>query len=127
MKKFSVSLLIGLGLFVTEAQAIGPYDGIWEATYNGSPVGYYATHEKDGLVIAVSLARGNSSWEAFSGPRSGNTLSLSTLVSGVNFQGTVTFTSDSTFTARQVSCVPVVVGVSCSLPNGAILQGVKIW
>jgi len=92
MKKFAVSLLIGLGLLTAEAQAAGPYDGIWVVTYFGLPAGYYSAHEKDGTLIAVGLPDDSSSWEALMGPRNGNAVDMSTLVGGVNAQVTVTFT-----------------------------------
>ncbi len=127
MKKFAVSLLIGLGLFTAGAQAAGPYDGIWVISYFGLPAGYYSLHEKDGTLIAVSLPDNNSSWSAYMGPRNGNTVNMSTLVSGVNGQATVTFTSDSTLNATQVFCVPRLPGWYCLLPNGATVQGTKVW
>lgn len=127
MKTFAISLLIGLGLLTAEAKAAGPYDGIWAVSYFGLPVGYYSAHERDGTLIAVQLPDGNASWEAYWGPRNGNTVNMSTLVSGVNAQLTVTFTSDITFNATQISCVPVVAGWHCLYPNGATVQGYKVW
>ena len=127
MKKLAAVLLIGLGIVTTDARSAGPYDGIWVATYDGSLVAYYSAHENAGTVVAASLPYDNSYWEAFMGQRSGNTATLTTVVSGVTATMSVTFTSDTTFTARQVSCVARLAGWHCLFPNGTTFQGTKIF
>lgn len=127
MKKFAVPILVGLGLFTTQAHATGPYDGIWTASYLGTFVGYYSVHENNGTLVAISAKGDNTLWEAYAGQRIGNTASLSTIVSGVNASLTVQFLSDSAFVATQLSCVPTLATWQCPFPNGAIIQGSRIW
>ena len=126
MKKFALSLLIVLGLFSAEAQATGPYDGIWAMTYQGTVVGYVTVQENAGTVVAVWLANDNLSWVAYLGPRNGNTLDVSAILGGVTARVTGTFTSPSAFTGTQVFCVAAV-DWNCLLPNGATILGARIW
>ncbi len=127
MKKRAAVLLIGLGMVVPDANAAGPYDGIWQVTQAGALVAYYSAHENGGTVIAAALPYDNSYWEAFMGQRSGATATLTTVVSGVTATMSVTFTSDTTLTARQVSCVANRAGWQCLFPNGTTFQGTKIF
>lgn len=126
MRKFAVSVMIVFGLFTADAQAAGPYDGIWAMTYTGVAFGYFTVQENNGTIVAVFLPGDFSAWEAVVGPRNGNTVDVSTIVSGVSVRITGTFTSLTTFTGTQVSCVPSAAW-NCTLPNGANFQGTKIW
>jgi hypothetical protein len=126
MKPLITAVSLAL-LSTTEAKAAGPYDGIWYLIYGGQFVGYYSVHERDGTAVAVGLEGNNNTWEAYIGVRTGSSVTMSTIVGGVALQSVVTFTSDTTLTARQLSCVPTLPGWQCLLPNGATAQGHKIW
>lgn len=104
----------------------GPYDGIWVVTSAGY-VAYMTINENAGSIIAVLHAPDTSYWEAYSGPRNGNTGQFSSILGNVTANGTVTFTSPTSLTGRVNSCVPIVIGWQCGLTSGATFQGTKIW
>lgn len=127
MKKFVVLLAMVFGAMPASAQAAGPYDGIWAATYQGSPIGYFSAHESTGTLVVALLPAERSYWEAFIGQRNDNAASLTTIVGDASAAISVTFTSATTFTATQISCVPKQSGARCLFPDGAVFQGNKIF
>lgn len=127
MKNLTLALLFGLFIFAGKLYAAGPYDGIWSMSYLGASVGYVSTHENNGMLLAVFLPGNNSQWEAYAGARSGDTVDLSTIVSGATAMYSVRFISENQLDANQIYCAPRMPGWRCSFPNGAILQGTKVW
>ena len=125
MKKLFVLLCMALGLPFAEAQAAGPYDGIWSLSYFGIPIGYYSVHENGGMLLAVSLPDG-SAWDAAVGTRNGSAVTLTWIVGNADGTASVVFPSATTLSATQTSCTPKVAGVRC-LPNGSVVQGIKIF
>ena len=125
MKKTILALVFFLAL-AGQASAAGIYDGIWAMYYGGSFVLYESIHQNGDQIIAIALDP-DLTWDAVSGILSGNTVSFSTLVGGVQSNGNVVFTSPSTMTVTQTSCYPVWQGYHCLLPNGAVVTGQKIF
>ncbi|MCK5354417.1 MAG: hypothetical protein KAJ63_04815 [Methyloprofundus sp.] len=119
MKKILFGALI---LICSTVQAEGVYDGIWQS----EGIGYFSVHEKQGTIIVARLSGEGQLWEAYSGTISGNTSTIKTLVSDVEAVLNVTWTSETTFSATQVSCVELMSG-SCFLPDGFTFTGHKIW
>ena len=121
MKKLIYAVLL---LVSSSVMAEGPYDGIWS-----SDAGFFSAHENDGTVVVVRLLSDRSEWEALVGQREGDNLRLETIsgLSGVSAVINVTFTSDTSFNARQESCHSVEEGSFCALPNGVTFSGNKIW
>jgi len=116
MKKYILAMLL---LNSSLVMADGPYDGIWS-----SQAGYFALHENAGTIIAVRLLSDQSTWEAFIAPRDGNSFTLESLISDVSIVIDITMTSDTTFSAIQVSCAPTYL---CDFPSGTRFSGNKVW
>lgn len=110
-----------LAIFISEAQAVSVYDGI----YNTSPnIGYVIFREQNGSMVGVlnQTVQGDLQWGASQGALIGNTVRMSSIIGYVTSVIDVTFTSTATFTARQVSCLG-----NCLFPNGTTFTGLKIW
>jgi len=119
MKKILFGVLV---LICSAVEAEGVYDGIWQS----EGIGYFSVHEKEGIIIAIRLENNTAGWEAFSGKLSGNTTRIETLISDVHAVLNVTFTSETTFSAIQESCVAPL-GGTCLLPDGFTFNGNKVW
>lgn len=104
----------------------GPYDGIWLITAPGY-MAYATMNENAGQLVAVMFSMDNSYWEAYIGPRTGNTAQISALLGNVNATATITATSSTTLTGTVLTCVPKVINWSCLLKAGATFQATKIW
>lgn len=115
--------------FVTmtgQASAAGVYDGIWSFYYHGVAIGYASVHQSGDQIIAISLDN-DLTWEASAGTLVGNTIAVETIVSNVSAVLDVVFTSSTTLTMTQRSCVPIYAGYYCTFPNGAFVTGQKIF
>ena len=120
MKKLII--LISFFLLPLSSFAAGPFDGIWQI----ESLGYTTISERNGVVVAVNVYdRGD--WEAYRGVRNNNLIRFETIKSTANTVLNVVITSDTTATVTQESCVPVVQGSACLLPNGVSLNAVKVW
>ncbi len=113
------------------ANAAGPYDGIWSLD-EASELGYFVASENNGKIIIAGLSSPDSDgvreWGAVWGDRVNNKVRLTRLIDdNIDLVIDVTFTSDTTFTFKQISCTPLKVDYECRLPNGAMLNGSKIW
>ena len=127
MKKFIAAMLFTVS---ANSFAAGPYDGIWLI----DPYGYVTISEKDGVMIAVINFNDTYSgyWMAFSGARVDNKVELQLLnvpdnYTGVDMTLNATITSDTTFTARQISCTPLSEWDKCILENDTVINGTKVW
>ena len=125
MKVLKSSIFFILFSFLTfNVYAEGVFDGI----YNTNPnIGYAYLKENIGSVIVVlnQTIQDDLQWNAASGNLIGNAVRLYSLI-GYNTTVTdVTFTSNTTFTATQVSCVAG--KRTCLFPNGTTFTGNKIW
>ena len=69
---------------------------------------------------------------AFSGARVDNKVELQLLnvpdnYTGVDMTLSATITSDTTFTARQISCTPLSEWDECMFENNTVINGTKVW
>ena len=113
-----------LAIFISEAQAVSVYDGI----YNTSPnIGYVIFREQNGSMVGVlnQTVQGDLQWNASQGTLIGNTVRMTSIIGYNTTVIDVTFTSTATFIARLISCVAV--QRSCLFPNGTTFTGLKIW
>lgn len=117
MNKIVIIALLAISM---PAMSAGKYDGIWDS----KELGYISLHENNGQIIVVRLEKDLGFWEASSGTLIGNTVRLNTIVSDVTSVIDVTLTSDTTYTATQVSCRPI---SNCQLPDGYTFTGSKIF
>lgn len=110
-------------LFAGASHAAGPYDGIWHS----EDYGYLTVHENNGDVVIAQLDTDTEGWSALTGQRSENMLHVETAIGRVKSVIDVVITSETTFSATQVSCEPILAGSSCGTPNGHIFSGTKVW
>lgn len=83
-------------------------EGVWTTP---SAAGYFFTFQEQNdqllMVVLEPYSDTGSAWQAFFGPHTSatRTASISTLASPLNFQGVVTFTSDTAATLIVSFCV----------------------
>lgn len=116
---FAIMFLISSPTF-----ASGLYDGIWALF----PYGYITLTERENVLIAVVLATDDDDggWEAYQGPRNGNTARLNTIFGNAQVTVDVNFESDTTMKATIVSCRPNP-DYYCLFPAGTVLNINKVW
>ncbi|MCP5246146.1 MAG: hypothetical protein H6937_09430 [Burkholderiales bacterium] len=133
MKRIIVALVFLLS--TTATHAAGPFDGIYSYNFGGTIAGFASIHEKNGVMIAITLDPSpfESGWEAISGIRNGNNVRLSSIFGTVNVEVDITFNGDnSTGSATVISCSdkddnPSNDSENCDLPAGTVLNLNKIF
>lgn len=111
-------------LMPVSAIAGGPFDGIWSITYNGTHISWFSINENNGNLIVFGV-QGDNVWDGFFGARTGDTANLNTTIGTVSATMMITFTSPTTLTVTQKSCIAKT--AECAFPNGTVYQGTKIW
>jgi len=112
-------------LLPTTSYAAGPFDGIYSFNFNGALVGYASIHENDtNNMIAVLLEPNpdDTTWEAISGIRNGNDVTLRSIAGTVSLDISVSFIDSNTGTATINSCIG-----DCDFPNGTVLDVNRVF
>lgn len=115
-----ISLVFAFLLVPMTSFAAGPFDGIYSVNFNGVLGGYASIHEDDtNNMIAVLLEADpdDTTWEAMSGVRNGNNVTLQSIAGTVILDVSVSFIDSNTGTATINSCVG-----DCDFPNGSVLD-----
>ncbi|HIJ89292.1 MAG: hypothetical protein OEV89_00350 [Desulfobulbaceae bacterium] len=119
---FSLSLFIFAAHPTTEAEA-GQFDGVWYTA--AIPGSYFMVRQTDdNKLILTRLADNGSWWEAFYGDMSGNSATITTVISTVSAGVTVQFLSTTSATAVVNYCNP---SYNCDLPAGATVNISRIF
>ncbi len=125
MKKTLLAIIFLL--LPTTSYAVGPFDGIFSFSVSGFLGGYASIHE-DGAnnMIAVLLEPdpNDTTWEAISGVRNGNNVTLRSIPGAgtVSLDVTVNFINNNSGTATVNSCIG-----DCDFPNGTVLDLNRIF
>ena len=115
-----ITLVFAFLLLPITSFAAGPFDGIYSFNFNGALAGYASIHEDDtNNMIAVLLEPNpdDTTWEAISGVRNGDNVTLRSIAGTVTLDISVSFIDSNTGTATINSCVG-----DCDFPNGAVLN-----
>ena len=114
-------------LLPTTSYAAGSFDGIYSFNFNGVLNGYASIHEDDAnnmIAVLLDPDPGDSNWEAISGVRNGNDVTLRSIPGAgtVSLDVSVSFVDSNTGTVTINSCVG-----DCDLPNGTVLDVNRIF
>jgi len=104
----------------------GEYDGIWSIP---SDPGYFiAIRHKAGSIIVIGLddmtLEGGEWWEVFAGPIVGNSATIRSAITDIDFAATVNFTSQNSATITIDHCYPE---RSCDFHGGDVFTIEKIF
>jgi hypothetical protein len=125
MKRILITIIFLL--LPTTSYAAGPFDGIYSFSVSGFLGGYASIHE-DGAnnMIAVLLEPdpNDTTWEAISGVRNGNNVTLRSIPGAgtVSLDVSVTFFDSNSGTATVNSCIG-----DCDFPSGTVLDVNRIF
>ena len=120
-----ITLAFAFLLLPMTSFAAGPFDGIYSFNFNGILAGYASIHEDDtNNMIAVLLepTPDDTTWEAISGIRNGNDVTLRSIAGTVSLDISVSFIDSNTGTATINSCVG-----DCDFPNGTVLDVNRVF
>ena len=112
-------------LLPTTSYAAGSFDGIYSFNFNSILGGYASIHEDDANNMIAVLLEPNpddTTWEAISGIRNGNDVTLRSIAGTVSLDVSVSFIDSNTGTATINSCVG-----DCDFPNGTVLDVNRIF
>ncbi len=119
-------LAVALLLLPTTSFAAGPFDGIYTMNINGL-IGYASVHENNNSMIIVTLepSPNDSTWEALSGVRNGNSATLNSILGTVNLEVSIVFIDNFNGNATIISCIGD--DDDCDFPNGTVINMNKIF
>lgn len=123
MRKILISIVFLL--LPATSYAAGSFDGIYSFNFNGVLVGYASIHEDDANNMIAVLLEPNpddTTWEAISGIRNGNDVTLRSIAGTVSLDVSVSFIDSNIGTATINSCVG-----DCDFPNGTVLDVNRIF
>ena len=97
---------LGVILSVVTTATAGEYDGLWINKTMPEVTDIVMVRHTGGHIVMVFLVLEEDAWDAFFGPISGNTANVTTLVSEIQADATITFNSSTSMTLTIVSCNP---------------------
>lgn len=120
MRKIAFAILLAA---MSNAQADGAYDGIWQITD-----GLYSSIAQNGdQVIVLDLDTTNTQFVVSQGTISGNIIEVTTILGGnASVTERIEFHSETSGTSTLLACTPNP-GFSCLLPIGSTIPITKAF